>query len=285
MFLPISDENEHGHRYHHQDFIQYSLIIASVVMYAVTFYMQHWMPGALIMLEQHWTFLPNEYLGADFPILPFGERLARIGNMLADHGFKVSGKIILSSFLHGSVAHLAGNMFILWMLGDNIEYAMGHLRYLLFYLFVAMFSQILELFAFTAAYNGPSIGASGAIMGVAGAYMFYFPKARVNIFYITTKIWPIFPREWTAGFTSIPARLFIGFFAVTDIITAYKGWGTDYEHIGVWAHVIGFLLGLALAWPLCKYSVDEMQQPRVIEPFQKPLREFLHDHDPWGDAR
>ena len=278
MFLfPLSDDNEEGHRHHHQDFIHYGIIVTCLLAYAACALMERYMPGSFISFLHRWTFNPSDYLGADFPSLSLLQRAPRIFDMMLHNGFRVTAQIIISSFIHADIMHIAGNMFILWMLGDNVEYAMGHLRYFLFYLFSAVFVGIVTLFAITSANYIGAIGASGAIMAVAGAYMFYFPKARVNIFYLMPPYW--------IGVTSIPARAFIAFFAFGDMYTAYKGWGTDYDHIGVTHHVAGFLFGLLLAWPLRMYGSEELEQPRVIKPYRKTVRQVLEEKDYWGEGR
>ncbi len=277
MFLfPISDDNEEGHRHHHEDFIHYGIILSCLLIYGLTYLMEIYRPGTYISFLHQWTFNPSEYLGADYPGLTLADKLPRVGSMLAHNGFHVAAQIIVSAFLHADIFHVASNMFLLWMLGDNVEYAMGHVRYLMFYLFAALFAIIPALLAITSANYMGSIGASGAVMAVAGAYMFYFPKARVNIFYFLPPYW--------IGVTSIPARVFIGFFALGEIVSAYRGWGTDYGHVGVLHHVMGFFCGLLLAWPLRQYG-GELEQPRIIKPYRKTIRQAIHDQDYWGEGR
>ena len=85
--------------------------------------------------------------------------------------------------------------------------------------------------------------------------------------------------------TSIPARVFIAFYALGDMYLAYKGYGTNYDHIGVTHHVAGFLFGLAAAWPLRQYGLGDLEQPRVIKAYRKTIRQVWEEHDHWGEGR
>src|SRR2546421_11548445 len=105
--------------------------------------------------------------------------------------FSVYLTLIVSMFMHGGIAHIAGNMLFLWIFGDNVEERIGHLRYLIFYLVCGVLASLAHVFmttilAATAAMGGdnssilvPSLGASGAISGVLGGYILLFPSRRV----------------------------------------------------------------------------------------------------------
>jgi rhomboid family protein len=142
--------------------------------------------------------------------------------------------ILTSMFLHGGFMHVAGNMLYLWVFGNNIEDACGHLRFLLFYLacgLVAAFAQALP----DPASEIPMIGASGAISGVLGAYLLLFPHARV-------RVW-IPPVPWL--FPTISAGWLLGFWFLFQLLS---GLGSHSAQGGVafWAHVGGFIAGLGL---------------------------------------
>ncbi len=143
--------------------------------------------------------------------------------------------VFTSMFLHGGFFHIGGNMLFLWIFGDNIEDALGHLRFLLFYLFSGV----------VAAYGNaltdpksmiPMIGASGAISGVLGAYILLFPRARVHTLLFFGFFWQV---------VRIPAVIVIGFWIVIQIVSGFISAG-DIQHGGVafFAHVGGFLAGL-----------------------------------------
>ncbi|MDX9785695.1 MAG: rhomboid family intramembrane serine protease [Desulfobacterales bacterium] len=136
-------------------------------------------------------------------------------------------------FLHGGFFHLLGNMWSLYIFGDNIEDRLGPLRYLMFYLLCGLFSGFAH-FMFNPSSNIPIIGASGAIAGVMGAYILLYPGAR-----ILTLI-PILIFPW---FVEIPAVFFLGFWFLMQFINA-AGSAGNAGGIAWWAHVGGFVFGM-----------------------------------------
>ena len=143
--------------------------------------------------------------------------------------------LLTSMFLHASWLHLIGNMWFLWIFGDNIEDYLGHFTYLLFYL-VSGFAAAVAHILLNAGSNVPSVGASGAIAGVMGAYFVLYPRARVLMWFP-----PIF-------FFHLPAWLVLGLFfmqflsgAATSIVETSESGG-----IAFWAHVGGFVTGMVL---------------------------------------
>jgi membrane associated rhomboid family serine protease len=145
--------------------------------------------------------------------------------------------ILTSMFLHASWLHIIGNMWVLWIFGDNIEDYLGHFPFLLFYLasgFAAMFTHIL----LNAGSNVPSVGASGAIAGVMGGYFVLYPKARVMTWFP-----PIF-------FFYLPAWLVLGYWFLMQFLsgaaTSIAETGQTGGGIAFWAHVGGFIAGIVL---------------------------------------
>ncbi|HKO56574.1 MAG TPA: rhomboid family intramembrane serine protease [Thermoanaerobaculia bacterium] len=148
-------------------------------------------------------------------------------------------RIFVSMFLHGGLLHLGGNMLYLWIFGDNIEDRLGHFKYLLFYLacgFAATFAH-----AFVNPSSGlPSIGASGAIAGVLGAYLILFPHARVLtiipiVFFITVR--------------EVPAILVLGLWFVIQFFTGVGSLGAvgaESGGVAYFAHIGGFVSGIVL---------------------------------------
>jgi membrane associated rhomboid family serine protease len=144
--------------------------------------------------------------------------------------------VLTSMFLHASWLHIIGNMWFLWIFGDNIEDYLGHFSYLLFYLlsgFAAMATHIL----LNTGSNVPALGASGAIAGVMGGYFVLYPRARVMMWFP-----PIF-------FFYLPAWLVLGYWFLTQFlsgaVTSIAGTGAT-GGIAVWAHVGGFVAGIVL---------------------------------------
>ncbi|MCX8026329.1 MAG: rhomboid family intramembrane serine protease [Thermodesulfovibrionales bacterium] len=143
--------------------------------------------------------------------------------------------IFTSMFLHGGLFHLGGNMLYLWIFGNNIEDAIGHFRFLIFYLFAGIIA------AYSQAITNPSsmipmIGASGAVSGVLGAYLLLYPHARVYtlfIFFFFVQI------------IRVPAYIVIGFWVIIQIVNGLIS-TTFAAHGGVawFAHIGGFVAGL-----------------------------------------
>lgn len=136
-------------------------------------------------------------------------------------------------FLHGGFLHLIGNMWSLYIFGDNVEDRLGHLRYLLFYVLCGLASGISHL-VLNLHSNLPTIGASGAIAGVMGAYFILYPKAKVLV------LIPIF---FFLHFVEVPAFLFLGVWLLLQFLSAA---GTPATGGGVawWAHIGGFVFGI-----------------------------------------
>ncbi len=144
--------------------------------------------------------------------------------------------IFTSMFLHGSLFHVLGNMWMLWIFGDNIEDYLGHFGYLLFYLLSGVAASLTHIL-FNANSHVPSIGASGAIAGVLGAYFALYPRARVLIFFP-----PIF-------FFHVPAWLMLGYWGVSQFLSGAAtsiAETTQTSGIAFWAHVGGFVVGILL---------------------------------------
>ncbi|WP_298912058.1 rhomboid family intramembrane serine protease [uncultured Roseobacter sp.] len=147
--------------------------------------------------------------------------------------------LVSSMFLHGGWWHLAGNMLFLYIFGDNIEDEMGPLGYGLFYLAAGVAAGWTQYFSAPLS-TVPTVGASGAIAGVMGAYLLLYPKAKVDILIIFIVFFRIFP---------IPAWIIL---AVWFAMQFAGGVGSDPDAGGVayWAHAGGFVAGLILAIPV-----------------------------------
>jgi len=139
---------------------------------------------------------------------------------------------LTSMFLHGGILHILGNMWFLYIFGDNIEDRIGHIRYLLFYLLCGIAAGLIHL-ATNWHSHMPTIGASGAIAGVMGAYILLYPRAR-----ILTLI-PIF---FFFQFFEIPAFVFLGYWFLLQIVSAGLT-PSDLGGVAWWAHIGGFVTG------------------------------------------
>jgi membrane associated rhomboid family serine protease len=148
--------------------------------------------------------------------------------------------ILTSMFVHGGWLHIIGNMWFLWIFGDNIEDYLGHFRYLIFYL-ICGFAAAITHILFNLSSNEPTVGASGAIAGVMGAYVILYPRARV----LTLVILIVFFTFWW-----IPAWVFLGYWFVLQFLsgaaTSIAETSRSMGGIAFWAHVGGFLAGIVL---------------------------------------
>ncbi len=162
--------------------------------------------------------------------------------------------MFVSMFLHGGWLHLGGNMLYLWIFGDNIEDRLGHMKYFLFYLASGVVATLAHAVANPAS-RIPSIGASGAIAGVLGAYLVLFPKQRV------TTLIPIFV---FITVREIPAIILLGFWFVLQLFTGTAVMGAHVSDVGgvaYFAHVGGFVAGMVLI-----VLMGGLRRPRAVAP-------------------
>lgn len=145
--------------------------------------------------------------------------------------------LLTSIFMHGSWVHLGGNMLYLWIFGDNVEDAMGHGRFIVFYLLTGVGAALAHVMTRPAS-PVPLVGASGAIAGVLGAYLILYPRARI----LSLVVFGFFIR-----FVELPALLVLSLWFLLQLV---EGFGTlsapDVTTVAWWAHVGGFIAGAAL---------------------------------------
>ena len=142
--------------------------------------------------------------------------------------------LLTSMFVHGGFAHIAGNMLFLWIFGDNIEQRFGRVLYLLFYLGTGLAASYAHILT-NAGSLVPSVGASGAISGVMGAYVLLYPLNRVRVFI------------WYLGITYLPAFIFLGVWFLMQVINGVAALSVPTAQssgVAFWAHIGGFAAGL-----------------------------------------
>src|SRR5215216_6346496 len=168
-----------------------------------------------------------------------GQRLLVPG--LSETPLSVYLTLFTSMFMHGGIAHIAGNMLFLWIFGDNIEDRLGHIRYAIFYLLCGVIASLAHVFT-TAALAGdqssmlvPSLGASGAISGVLGGYLLLHPSRRVTVLLFNF-------------LTGVPAWVAIGIWFGFQLISGLGmlGGGSQQGGVAYAAHIGGFIAGLVL---------------------------------------
>ena len=156
-----------------------------------------------------------------------------------------------SMFLHGGFMHLIGNIWYLWIFGDNIEDRLGHFRFLFFYVLCGLLAGAIHV-ALNTGETIPCIGASGAIAGVLGAYFFCYPGARV------LTLVPIFV---LITFIRLPASFLLGVWFLLQVLSG-TGPGVDAGGVAWWAHIGGFAAGIVLV-VLIPQSKKARQQERL----------------------
>lgn len=220
--VPLNDENPTRIK----PYVTYGLIAANllVFLYEITL-----MGPQLELFFQHWAVIPKEL------------------TISLESGFSASdvqewSTLITSQFLHAGLLHVGGNMLYLWIFGNNVEEQMGRIRFLVFYLACGILAALAQWY-FAPLSTIPSLGASGAIAGVMGAYILKFPQVR-----ILTLI-PIFIIFTTVR---IPAVFFLGFWFVQQALYGLASLGApanvgmESGGIAYWAHAGGFVFGAVL---------------------------------------
>ncbi len=195
------------------------ITISLIVLNCIIFIWQITSPLGIERIAYYFGAIPHNLLSFNLVIQPVHPMIS----------------VFTSMFLHGGLLHLAGNMLYLWIFGNNIEDSLGHLRFLIFYLFsgiVAVYSHaITDADSFI-----PMIGASGAVSGVLGAYLLLFPKAKVYTFFFFGFFWQII---------KLPAVVVIGFWAFIQIVSGMLTYGIGHQGGVAWfAHIGGFIIGL-----------------------------------------
>ncbi|HZO40052.1 MAG TPA: rhomboid family intramembrane serine protease [Methylomirabilota bacterium] len=227
--FPYRDENQTQRT----PIINYLLIALNVIVWL--FVEGAGSPMALARAVCDLGLIPGELTGA----LPPGTRFPMGDGLvcLTDPGRQIS-HVFTSMFLHGSWMHLIGNMWFLWVFGDNIEDSMGRVRYAIFYLVCGVAAAMTQVLLNPSSVI-PMVGASGAISGVMGAYLVLYPRVRVYALLILGFF-----------FTSIalPAWTMLVYWAAIQLVSGVFGLFASESTGGVafWAHVGGFLAGVVL---------------------------------------
>lgn len=176
---------------------------------------------------------------------------ALFGNIQAISSLPPWMTLFSHMFLHGGLMHLAGNMLLLWVLGDNIEDALGHGRYILFYGTCGVIAALTHSIADTSS-STPMIGASGAISGIIGAYLLLHPKAPIK-----TLIW-FFIIE-------LPTWAVLGVWVLFQLFSAIMATGGNDGGVAWWAHIGGLFAGMALIIPMRRNGVELFDRGVRIE--------------------
>ena len=220
--FPLGDENRHGHI---TPVVNYILIAINIAV-----------------------FLYQVSLGSEGAIQDFINQYGSIPQEIV--GRQDLYTLLTSMFMHGGWAHIIGNMLFLWVFGDNIEDAFGHVGYLVFYLLTGLAASAAHILLNPSS-PIPSVGASGAISGILGAYIIFFGgnSIRVLIAYFVT---------------TVPAWMMIGLWAAQQFIATYGSLAVTEQTTGgvaYAAHAGGFLAGLIVAVVLRGMGARPEQRP------------------------
>jgi membrane associated rhomboid family serine protease len=214
MFLPIYDHNPI--RRVRAPYVNYGLIATTVLVFLMTGGIE---PESVMQAAFDFGFIPSVVNGID--------ELAPGVGLIPEHL-----TFVTYAFLHAGVMHLGGNLLFLWVFGDNIEDALGHLRYLGFYLVVAAVAALAHGLSDPTS-QAPLVGASGAVAGVVGGYLVLHPRAKL----------------WILAFGRIPlklsARIVIAAWALFQLLSLYLAVPGE-ETVAWWAHIGGFVAGAVL---------------------------------------
>ncbi len=162
--------------------------------------------------------------------------------------------LFTSMFLHGSWMHIIGNMWFLWLFGNNVEDSMGHVRYLVFYLLMGSAAGLAQVYASPTS-PIPTVGASGAISGVMGAYLVLYPKVKIQTLFIIIFFIRIIP---------VPAWLILGEWFAVQLISGSAGPQTG-GGVAFFAHIGGFVGGVLLVKVFENRKLVEARK-RAIQP-------------------
>jgi hypothetical protein len=211
MFIPLKDLNPHKT----YPVVNTLLILTNVIVFLFQLTLTPSQYKAFLLtnatIPSHINGLLNGHISPEAALLP----------------------LLTSMFLHGGLAHIAGNMLFLWIFGDNVEDYFGHFPYLLFYLFCGVGSDLLHI-AFNFNSSVPALGASGAISGVMGAYILLYPRAQVLTLVLVF-------------FLPIPAFIILGYWFLLQFLAGVSSVGAAATGgVAWWAHIGGFLLGMII---------------------------------------
>ena len=241
--FPISDENERGHG---PAFVTLAFIAINVLVFL-------FLQGAGASTE-----------GAEFTYgysaVPF--EITRNVDLVEDESITIDGQAVpipqepgpspiwltlfTSMFMHGGLLHLGGNMLFLWIFGDNVEHRVGHALYLVFYLVAGIIASFAQILVNTGSVI-PTLGASGAISGVLGAYLVMFPTNRVTVFLFRFLV-------------PVPAIVAIGLWGVLQVVSGLAA-PAETGGVAYMAHIGGLVAGIA-AGLLFRAIFREPRHPR-----------------------
>ncbi len=211
MLIPVRDHNPSGR----PAYVTWVLLVLNLLIF-LAYFPGAPTSGALTGLFAEWGMVPARLSAGD--------------------GYAT---LVTHQFLHGGYLHLASNLLFLWIFGDNMEEVWGPARFLLFYLGCGIAAGLVQ-YAAAPQSVVPMVGASGAIAGVLGAYMLFYPRARIDMFLFLLVYFRVIP---------IPAWVVLGAWFAMQVLGGLSAAG-DGGGVAHWAHAGGFVAGLAATLPV-----------------------------------
>ncbi len=236
--FPLGDDNSDRTSF---PYVNLALIVANILVFAVFQGM-----GTNERFTMAFSTVPAEIMTGQDMVTE--ARTVQVNSVNGPQQFTIPGlektpisvylTLLTSMFMHGGVAHLLGNMWFLWIFGDNIEQNLGRIRYLLFYLICGLIASMSHVLLNQSGESSmvPSLGASGAISGVMGAYLVLHPHRKVTVLLFRLV-------------TQVPGFVAVGLWFVFQIISGIGLLGGADTGIAYAAHIGGFVAGVALAKP------------------------------------
>ena len=217
MFFPFKDDNPSST----YPFVTLGIIIVNVLIYFFS------ISGGMYNFQA---------IVLNYGLIP--KELINMKNLYISPAVHPLLNVFTSMFLHANLAHLVGNMWYLWIFGDNVEDFLGHFNFFIFYIAGGVASALIHT-VFNPTSTMPVIGASGAVSAVLGAYLLLYPNARVYVLFFFIFIFRIF---------TMPAAVLIGFWIFFQILNGLTSLGLGQQVGGVawFAHIGGFFYGLYL---------------------------------------
>ncbi len=238
MVFPLSDDNSDRTSF---PVVNVALIVANVLVFVLLQGM-----GSNVGFTYAFSTVPAEIVsGRDLvtenrtvEVSSAGGRQQVVMPGLQETPIPVYLTMLTSMFMHGGIAHLFGNMWFLWIFGDNIENDLGRVRYILFYLLCGILASLAHVLLNASGPSSviPSLGASGAISGVMGAYLVLHPHRRVTVLLFRI-------------ITEVPGYVAVGLWFVFQLISGLGMLGGMETGVAYGAHIGGFVAGAALAKP------------------------------------
>ena len=252
MVFPVSDDNSDRRTF---PFVTIALLAANVFVFAVLQGM-----GSNEAFTMAYVQVPREILTGQDIITEPSQKTVHTPQgdiQITDPGLQQTPvppwmTLLTAIFMHGSLMHLFGNMWFLWIFGDNIEDDMGHVKYLLFYLATGVIASLTFVFLNSTgeASLTPCLGASGAISGVLGAYLVLHPKRRVSVILLRMMV-------------DVPGYVAVGIWFLFQLVSGFLdqggGGGVAYS-----AHIAGFVAGMVLAKPMSSAAVRDETDPLIV---------------------